>query len=99
MNRLETELQHMLEMLAPPFFNAWKGEMWHKAKRLAREEPETFADLPTMLASSVQQQSSTSSEKPSAQPGTAGPEPKPAGTPTTAPPASTGPRPTSSLEG
>ena len=99
MNRLETELQHMLEMLAPPFFNAWKGEMWHKAKRLAREEPETFADLPMMLASSVQQQSSTSSEKPVEQPGTGASDPKLAGTPTTALPASTGQPSTSLREG
>lgn len=40
MVRLETELQHMLRMLAPPFFNAWKEEIERKAKALESSSPE-----------------------------------------------------------
>lgn len=109
MDRLETEIQHMLKMLAPPFYEGWKDEIERKAKSLEATEPE-FAGLWEKVraevrargwhkASSVQQQSSTSSEKPVEQPGTVASEPKPAGTPTTALPASIGQPPTSSRGG
>lgn len=107
MTPIETELQHMLLMLAPPFFNGWKDEIERKAKHLEATDPD-FSGLWGRIkaevkargwASSAQQQSSTSSEKPAEQPGTDGPEAKPAGTPTTRQPVSTGPRPMSSLGG
>ena len=109
MDRLEKELQHMLLMLAPPFYEGWKDEIERKAKHLEAADPD-FSGLWERIktevrtrgwhkASSVQPQSSTSSEKPAEPHGTAEPERKPAPTPTTRQPASTGQRPTSLLGG
>lgn len=98
MDRLETELQHLLNLISPPFSLGWRAYVWDKAKRLAEQDPE-FSSLPERLASSAQQQSSTSSEKQSGQPGMVEPERKPADTSTTPLQASTGQPPTSSLEG
>ena len=99
MDRLEMELEHMLLMISPPFSQGWRAFIWDKAKRLAEREPAEFANLPAMLASSAQRQSSTSSEKPAEQPGTDAPGPKPAAIPTTPPRASTGRLPMSLPEG
>ena len=109
MDRLELEVRHMLLMLAPPFYEGWKDEIERKAKHLEAADPD-FSGLWERIktevrtrgwhkASSVQQQSSTSSERPAEQPGMATAEPKPAATRTTRPRESTGPRPTSSPEG
>jgi len=100
MDRLETELQHMLKMLAPPFFNGWKDEIWAKAERLDATDPD-FAGLLNRIkaevkargwhkASSVQPQSSSSSGQPAGQPGTETTAPTPARTSTTARKAPTG---------
>ena len=99
MSRLEMELEHMLLMISPPFSQGWRAFIWDKAKRLAEKEPEEFANLPAMLASSAQQQRCTSSEKPAEQLGTDAPGPKPAATSTTALLASTGRQPMSLPEG
>lgn len=40
MDRLETELTHMLQLLAPPYFNGWKAEVERKAKHLEATDPE-----------------------------------------------------------
>lgn len=69
MDRLETELAHLLMLISPPFSQGWRAYVWDKAKRLAEEDPE-FRDLPDRLASSAKQQSSSSSEKPGEQPQT-----------------------------
>lgn len=109
MDRLQSELQHMLRMLEPPFFEGWRGEMERKAQELEATDPD-FAGLWVRLrqevrargwhkTDSVQQQSSSSSEQPSEQPGTATADPMPAPTSTTRQKASTGSRPTYSLEG
>ena len=98
MDRLETELQHLLNLISPPFSQGWRAFVWDKAKRLAEQDPE-FSSLPERLASSAQRQNSTSSEKPGEQLGTGEPERRPADTSMTAQLASTGRRPTSSREG
>jgi hypothetical protein len=40
MDRFETEITHMLRLLAPPFFNGWKEEIERKAKHLEATDPE-----------------------------------------------------------
>lgn len=101
MDRLETELQHLLNLISPPSFPAWLEYAEWKARVLAQKYPQEFASLPMLLSRDVsaQRQNSTSSEKPSEQPGTGEPGPKPADTPMTRPRASTGRLPTSSLAG
>jgi len=44
MDRLSTEITHMLRMLEPPFFNGWKDEIERKAKDLEATDPD-FAGL------------------------------------------------------
>jgi hypothetical protein len=44
MDRLSTEIAHMLRMLAPPFFNGWKDEIERKAKALEEQDAD-FAGL------------------------------------------------------
>ena len=52
MTPLESELQHLLRMLAPPYFNAWKDEIERKAKSL-EADPE-YLGLWDRLKSEVQ---------------------------------------------
>lgn len=101
MDRLEMELAHLQRLISPPSFPAWLEYAEWKARALAQKYPQEFSSLPMRLsrAVSAQQQSSTSRGKPSGQPGMGEPELKPADTNTTPLQASTGPRPTSSLEG
>lgn len=101
MNRLETELQHMLNLISPPFFLGWRAFVWDKAKRLANQEPEEFADLPKRLEQAVLalRQNSSSSETPAEKPQTESPGKKAAPIPTTALRASTGQQSSCLLEG
>lgn len=95
MDRLETELSHMLRLLAPPFRASWREYVWEKAKHLEATDLD-FAGLTARLAASLQPPSATSSEKPAEQPLTATPGAMPAGSPITRPRASTGRRSSSS---
>ena len=52
MDRLETEITHMLRMLGPPFFNGWKDEIWNKAERLEATDPD-FAGLAERIKAEV----------------------------------------------
>lgn len=93
----QQELEH-LKLWAADCPACREYAVW-KAQYRANKDPNYWGWLPVELSVFLQQQSSTSSVKPSEQPGTDEPEPKPAGTPTTRQPASTGPRPTSLREG
>jgi hypothetical protein len=52
MDRLETEITHMLRMLAPPFFNGWKDEIWRKAEHFEATDPD-FAGLVVRIKEEV----------------------------------------------
>jgi len=54
MTRLETHLQHLLKLLAPPFTDNWKAHCWYRAKELAKD-PE-LEDLPRLLEEAMQSQ-------------------------------------------
>lgn len=54
MTRLETELNHLLLLLKPPFTMGWKAHCWHRAKELS-QDPE-LADLPRLLTESMKGQ-------------------------------------------
>lgn len=103
---LQQHFSHLAGLLAAPFTANWAAYVKHRMLEIAAEDP-TCAELPAMVhaefqrlkANSVQQQSSTSNEKPSEPHGTDAPVPKPAATPTTRRPGSTGQRPMSLLEG
>lgn len=53
MDRLSTEITHMLRMLEPPFFNGWKDEIERKAKDLEASDPD-FAGLWAKIKAEVQ---------------------------------------------
>lgn len=53
MDPLETELQHMLRMLEPPFFSGWKDEIWRKAEQLDAADPE-YAGLLNRIKAEVE---------------------------------------------
>lgn len=40
--------------------NGWRHHCWHRANELAREYPETYADLPARLTEAMQPKSSES---------------------------------------
>lgn len=49
---MESEVQHMLKLLAPPYFNGWKDEIERKAKSL-EADPE-YAGLWDRIKAEVQ---------------------------------------------
>ena len=103
---LEQHFSHLAVLLAPPFTWHWWAYVKGRAAEIAAED-QTCAELPAMVhtefqrlkASSAQKQSSTSSEKPSEQLGTATAGPIPAPTSMTPQKALTGGPRSSSLEG
>ena len=50
---VETELAHMLRLLAPPFFNGWKEEIERKAKSLEASDAD-YAGLWERIKAEVQ---------------------------------------------
>lgn len=78
MDLLEMEMQHMLLMLEPPFFDGWKDEIERKARDLEANDP-AYAGLWSRLKNEVQKrgwhrasakkESASSSEQPREQPG------------------------------
>ena len=52
MTNFDLELAHMLRLLAPPYFNAWKDEIERKAKSL--EADPDYAGLWERIKSEVQ---------------------------------------------
>lgn len=52
--RLETELAHMRRLLASPTsFRGWQLYLPDKAQRLARWDPQEYADLPQLLTAEM----------------------------------------------
>lgn len=47
--RLQTELDHLLKLLRPPTYPAWKAYAWAKANALAAMSPDVYQALPEML--------------------------------------------------
>lgn len=43
------ELNHLVNLCAPPYRESWSAYAWAKAKGLAEHDPETYADLPRLL--------------------------------------------------
>jgi hypothetical protein len=66
MTNLETELMHLVNLMAPPYTEQWKAYSWAKAKALARSNPEDYAELPQMLAAAMKSSSSAESGTPGA---------------------------------
>jgi len=60
MTPLETELQHLLSLMAPPYRDNWKAYCWAKANALAETDPEFYAGLPQRLKEAMQTDSKPS---------------------------------------
>ena len=52
--RLQTELDHLIWLMAPPYLDAWRPYCWAKANAMADADPEVFAQLPRMLKEAMQ---------------------------------------------
>ena len=48
---LDQHLAHLIALLAPPYREAWREYVWHRAQELAKE-PE-FASLPRLLTAAM----------------------------------------------
>ena len=53
---LEYELQHLINLAAPPFRECWAAYIWVKAKGLAEHDPATYGDLPRRLKEAMTQE-------------------------------------------
>jgi hypothetical protein len=49
---LDQHLAHLVALMAEPYHEAWKHQVWHRAKELAAKEPE-LADLPRLLTEAM----------------------------------------------
>jgi hypothetical protein len=49
MTALQTELDHLVNLMAPPWREAWKSYCWAKAVYLAESNKEEYGDLPRQL--------------------------------------------------
>lgn len=58
---LEEELQHLQNLMAPPFREQWAKYCWAKALCLAESDPENYADLPARLKAAMKPGSPASS--------------------------------------
>ena len=61
MTPLETELEHLLTMLAPPWTAYWREFCWCKATYLPPERAEDYAGLPELLAKAMKERGSPAS--------------------------------------
>lgn len=59
MTPLERELQHLINLMAPPFRNGWAQYCWAKALGLAKSDPENYAELPERLKASMRKSSAS----------------------------------------
>jgi hypothetical protein len=57
---LETELQHLLNLMAEPYRENWETYCLWKAKGLAKHYPEDYAELPSRLKKAMQSDSNAS---------------------------------------
>lgn len=58
MTPCDEELQHLINLMAPPYREAWKAYAWAKATALAASDPENYAGLPQRLAQAMKPSSS-----------------------------------------
>lgn len=58
MNRLETQLQHLLRLMDPPL-DGWKAYCWARAKELAEEDSD-YSALPSLLALEMKKRAGSS---------------------------------------
>lgn len=50
MDALQTELAHLVALMAPPYRDAWRQYCWAKANVLAEGNPTEYGELPKLLA-------------------------------------------------
>ena len=60
MSALQTELAHLVALMAPPYRESWKAYCWAKANVLAESNPSDYASLPQLLKEAMQPKSSDS---------------------------------------
>jgi hypothetical protein len=53
MDALSTELAHLLNLMAPPYREAWIEYCEIKAEKLAKYHPEDYALLPSLLEAEI----------------------------------------------
>jgi hypothetical protein len=57
MTNLETELTHLVALMADPYRENWKAYCWAKAQILAQHNPADYAGLPAALANRMKSDS------------------------------------------
>lgn len=62
MTNLETELAHLVNLMAAPYRDNWKTYCWAKAVYLSESNPTEYGDLPQLLKEAMQPTSSASVE-------------------------------------
>lgn len=60
MTALQTELSHLVNLMAEPWREQWKSYCWAKAVYLAESNPQDYASLPQMLKEAMLPKSSSS---------------------------------------
>lgn len=60
MDALQTELAHLIALMAPPYRSSWDRYCWAKANILAESNPVDYASLPQLLKEVMQPKSSAS---------------------------------------
>lgn len=53
MTNLETELEHLVHLMAPPYREQWKAFCWAKAVYLSEHNPTDYATLPELLRAAM----------------------------------------------
>lgn len=68
MTPLQAELEHLMNLMAPPYRANWKAYCWAKANALVGSDPENYKGLPAALTEAMTKK--PLSETPSEQRGT-----------------------------
>jgi hypothetical protein len=58
MTSMEIELNHLVNLMKPPFKDGWSRYCWAKAQILEQHNPKDYAGLPAALAKAMQKDSS-----------------------------------------
>lgn len=53
MTNLETELQHLVHLMAGPYREHWKAYCWAKAVYLSEHNPTDYGELPARLKAAM----------------------------------------------
>lgn len=64
MTSIETELAHLVSLMAPPYRENWKAYCWAKAQILAEHNPKDYPELPSRLKRAMQSDSNGSGPNP-----------------------------------